>query len=250
MTKWGDRPHWEFAATHLGRDRHGDWLGIVAGTTMTRPGATYVALTDQVGLVPAPGDDDDRGWLATFHAVGGPVRVYVDVTTPPVWDGTVVRAVDLDLDVVRGNTGRVWVDDEDEFADHRIRFRYPDDLVAAAMASCDRVHAAVAGGAAPDHGAAERWVPRAEAMPLRLPVEPWSGAHRLPRTSRADAGRGVGAGARRPAHPRPAQRRHAPVRSGEAAAPGPGQAAQGDAPQHRGARQRRVPHRRCRDGGP
>ena len=55
------------------------------------------------------------------------MRVYVDITTPPVWDGTVLRAVDLDLDVVRGNTGRVWVDDEDEFADHRVRFGYPDE---------------------------------------------------------------------------------------------------------------------------
>src|SRR3954451_10731082 len=160
MTKWGDRPHWEFAATHLGRDRHGDWLGIVAGTTMTRPGATYVAPTDQVGLVPAPGDDALRGWLATFHAVGGPVRVYVDVTTPPVWDGHVVRAVDLDLDVVRGNAGRVWVDDEDEFAEHRLRYGYPDEVTRAAMASCDRVHAAVAGDEPPYDGSCEGWLTR------------------------------------------------------------------------------------------
>ncbi|WP_180935649.1 DUF402 domain-containing protein [Nocardioides ungokensis] len=36
-----------------------------------------------------------------------------------------LRAVDLDLDVVRGRTGRVWIDDEDEFAEHRVRFGYP-----------------------------------------------------------------------------------------------------------------------------
>jgi len=158
MTKWGDRPHWEFAARYLGSDAHGDWLGIPAGTTMTRPGATYVAPTDQLGLVPAPGPDAARGWLATFHAVGGPVRVYVDVTTPPAWTGPVVSAVDLDLDVIRGNTGRVWVDDEDEFAEHRIRFGYPDELTAAATASCDRVHAAVAAAAPPYDGAHEPWL--------------------------------------------------------------------------------------------
>ena len=65
-----------------------------------------------------------------------------------------LRAVDLDLDVVRGNTGRVWVDDEDEFADHRVRFGYPDEIAAAAMASCDRVHAAVVAGTAPYDGSA------------------------------------------------------------------------------------------------
>ncbi len=166
MTKWIDRPHWEFDATYLGSDRYGDWLGIRPGTRMTRPGATYVAPTRQVGLVPPPGRDAARGWLATFHDVDGPVRVYVDITTPPTWDGTVVRAVDLDLDIVRGNTGRVWVDDEDEFADHRIRFGYPDDLAAAAMASCDLVHAAVAAGEAPYDGVATRWLTQVEEIPI------------------------------------------------------------------------------------
>jgi hypothetical protein len=127
---------------------------------MTRPGATYVAPTDQVGLVPPPGPEETRGWLATFHAVGGPVRVYVDVTTPPAWDGAVVRAVDLDLDVVRGNTGRVWVDDEDEFAEHRARFGYPEEVARAALASCDRVHADVAAGRTPYDGSAAGWLAR------------------------------------------------------------------------------------------
>ncbi|HEU5038958.1 MAG TPA: DUF402 domain-containing protein [Nocardioides sp.] len=165
MTKWTDRPHWEFDATYLGSDHHGDWLGIRQGTVMTRPGLTYVAPTRQVGLVPAAGLDRDRGWLATFHDVDGPVRVYVDITTPPVWEGSVLRAVDLDLDIVRGNTGRVWVDDEDEFAAHRVRYGYPDDVVAAAMASCDLVHAAVAAGVAPYDGVAASWLARVEEIP-------------------------------------------------------------------------------------
>jgi len=160
MTKWVDGPHWEFDASFLGGDHHGDWIGIASGTAMARPGATYVAPTDQVGLVPPPGPDADRGWLATFHAVGGPVRVYVDITTPPIWDGAVVRAVDLDLDVVRGNAGRVWVDDEDEFAEHRVSLGYPDDLSRAAMASCDRVHADVLARRAPYDGSAEAWLAR------------------------------------------------------------------------------------------
>ena len=165
MTKWGDRPHWEFDAVHLGSDRHGDWLGIPAGTTMSRPGATYVAPTDQVGLVPAPGPDETRGWLATFHAVGGPVRVYVDVTTPPLWDGSVLRAVDLDLDVLRGNSGRVWVDDEDEFAEHRVRFGYPERVVEQALVSCRRVEAAVRAGEAPFDGSHREWLAQVAGPP-------------------------------------------------------------------------------------
>jgi uncharacterized protein len=157
MTKWSDRPHWEFGATYLGSDAYGDWLGIPAGTTMTRPGVDYVAPVAQVGLVPGPGSDVERGWLATFHDEGGPVRVYVDMTTPPVWDGATLRAVDLDLDVIEGPTGRVWVDDEDEFARHRVELGYPDDVVALATASCAWIRGLLAEGAAPFDGSARRW---------------------------------------------------------------------------------------------
>jgi hypothetical protein len=150
MSKWGGRPHWEFDAVFLGSDRHGDWIGIPAETHMSRPGATYIAPVDQVCLVPAAtGTDDQRSFLATFHAAGGPVNVYVDMTTPPAWDGPVVRAVDLDLDVIRGATGRVWIDDEDEFADHRISLGYPDEIVALASESCDRIHRLVRTAAPP-----------------------------------------------------------------------------------------------------
>lgn len=153
MTKWPSAPHWCFDATYLGADEHGDWLGVPAGTSMARPGATYVAPVAQVLLAPTqplrrvgggsftPAEalanlDPERGFLATFHAEGGVVEVYVDITTPPAWDGRVLRSVDLDLDVIRAPRGRVWVDDEEEFADHRVRFGYPDDLVAHAAVSC------------------------------------------------------------------------------------------------------------------
>lgn len=160
MSKWGGRPHWEFDAVFLGSDQHGDWLGVPAGTEMVRPGAAYVAPTHQACLVPPPGPDADRGWLGTFHDVGGPVRAYVDITTPPAWSGSTVRAIDLDLDVLLGNTGRAWVDDEDEFADHRVRFGYPDEVARAALASCDRVRALVAGAVAPYDGSAGAWLAR------------------------------------------------------------------------------------------
>jgi protein associated with RNAse G/E len=73
-----------------------------------------------------------------------------------------VRAVDLDLDVLRGWSGRVWVDDEDEFAEHRKRFGYPDDVAALAVASCDQVRGAVAAGRPPFDGTAARWMRQLE----------------------------------------------------------------------------------------
>jgi hypothetical protein len=161
MSKWGGRPHWEFEAFWLGSDAHGDWIGIPAGTPMARPGAYYEPPVPQVGLAPAAGlPEAERGWVATFHATGGQVSVYVDITTPPSFDGATLRTVDLDLDVVRGTTGQVWVDDEDEFADHRLAFGYPDEVVAAATASCDRVERLVAGGHAPYDGSHLVWLER------------------------------------------------------------------------------------------
>ena len=140
MTKWGDRPHWEFESVHLGADEHGTWLGFRKGTVMTRPGARYVAELDQVGLVPPRSwPATERGWLATFHQPGAPLFVYVDVTAPPVWSDNELVALDLDLDVVRRSSGEVFVDDEDEFLEHQALYGYPPEVVAAARASCDRL---------------------------------------------------------------------------------------------------------------
>lgn len=175
MTKWGQRPHWEYDALLLGADEHGDWIGVPSGTPMSRPGADYVAPTSQVVLVPTGGPDELRGFVATFHAVGGPVQVYVDITTPPVWVAATVCAVDLDLDVVVGPSGRVWVEDEDELARHRVELGYPERVVTTAVASCERVRDLAVARTAPFDGTADRW----QAELVRLlgsPTQPGAGS--------------------------------------------------------------------------
>ena len=152
--KWGGHPHWEFDAVRLGADRHGVWLGVPSGTLMTRPGATYRNAVHQVVLLPqAP-------YVASFYAPGdAPCEVYVDISTVPAVGKDTVTAVDLDLDVVRGWTGRVWVDDEDEFADHRVRLGYPDEVVGLAVSSCEEVRRALDSGLPPfDRVTARRWL--------------------------------------------------------------------------------------------
>jgi hypothetical protein len=160
MEKWGGRPHWHIPGHWLGRDRQGDWIGIPAGTPMVRPGLEILSEFDQVGLVPGPGEDAARAFLATFHRPPGPTWVYVDMTTPPVWDDGTVRAVDLDLDVIRMRDGSVVVDDEDEFAEHQVAFGYPRAVIALAETSRDRVHAAVLAGEPPYDGSHEPWLDR------------------------------------------------------------------------------------------
>ncbi len=168
MTKWGDRPHWHIPGHWLGSDEHGDWVGIPAGTRMVRPGMEVVSRNTQVGLVPpADAADPDRGWVATFHGPGSRLHlsVYVDITTPPVWDGPTLRAVDLDLDVVRETEGRIDVDDEDEFAEHRGTLGYPAEVAAAAERSCERVRAAIEAGHPPYDGSHRPWLDLVRGLP-------------------------------------------------------------------------------------
>lgn len=138
FSKWGPRPHWEYDAVRLGQDAHGVWLGVPSGTRLSRPGADFRTEHGFVVLVPA-----EAAFAASFYEPGNWVDIYVDIATPPVWDESTLHLVDLDLDVVKGRTGRVWVDDEDEFADHRVRFDYPEEVVRLAVSSCEQVRRAV-----------------------------------------------------------------------------------------------------------
>ena len=68
------------------------------GATLRRPDGAGRRWCRHRGRTPSA-----AGWRRSTPT-GGPVRVYVDITTPPVWDGSVLRAVDLDLDVDRAAT--------------------------------------------------------------------------------------------------------------------------------------------------
>ena len=93
--KWGGRWHWEMDLRYLGADQFGDWLGSPAGMPMRRPGWTTQTDAECAFLVPSEGD-----FVASFNGRGVPTAIYVDVTDTR-WDGETVRAVDLDLDVVK-----------------------------------------------------------------------------------------------------------------------------------------------------
>jgi hypothetical protein len=148
------------------------WVGVTAGTPLRRPGVEIASPQHFATLLPRAG-----GFVATFYdeelrlpvteGGWGAVEVYVDIATTPVWEGSTVSAVDLDLDVIRSRAGRTWVDDEDEFADHRLRYGYPDDLVRAASASCDAVLADVTARRGPYDGrCGPGWVSRLSGRPV------------------------------------------------------------------------------------
>ncbi|PJJ57381.1 hypothetical protein CLV56_1609 [Mumia flava] len=150
-TKYPDQPHWEFDTALLDVDEWGTWLYMSAGTRAARPGREMHTRVDSVTLVPT-----DAPVVPTFHATWDAPQhrlryaMYADMTTPAHWESDdVVTMVDLDLDVVLTVDGDVRLLDEDEFEDHRLRFGYPDELVATARRSADDVLAAVRARAEP-----------------------------------------------------------------------------------------------------
>ena len=141
----------------LGSDRHGRWFGARAGTSLRRGFEDPIVQGhDFVLLVPAEGC-----WIASWNVPGATgSAVYVDVTTQPVVQGNVVTAVDLDLDVVRRHDGIVEVLDEDEFAEHQVRYGYPAEVIAQALATTDDLVARITARTEPFAEAGPAWLAR------------------------------------------------------------------------------------------
>ncbi|WP_257155605.1 DUF402 domain-containing protein [Streptomyces sp. Ru87] len=146
-----------WTATRLGADEHGTWLGTARGVPVGSAAGGWTTRFAYVTLVPRA-----AWWTATFCADPGP-ELYCDVCTVPEWsgNGTVLRTVDLDLDVVRPRGGGLRVEDEEEFAAHRVRYGYPGSLVREARRTCAWLAEAGrrdAGGVEPFVSAYRRWL--------------------------------------------------------------------------------------------
>ncbi len=160
FTKWGGGRHWEFPVTVLGVDELGVWCGAPVGTRLERPGAAFTSQFGWVTLFPT-----GQPWAASYYdSPDQPIAVYVDVTTPAVWDASSVSMVDLDLDVILTRDGDLLLDDEDEFAEHQVTLGYPREVVELAQDSADKLMAAAEEGRHPFDGAAAGWLARLGTM--------------------------------------------------------------------------------------
>jgi protein associated with RNAse G/E len=129
--KYDGSPHRSYPARYLGADENGTWLGVTSGTP-ARVDGTRETLREEpyVLLVPR-----NSWWTAMFNAPPRRTEVYCDITTPATWSESQVTVVDLDLDVRRRRWGEIERLDEVEFQEHRIRYGYPDEVVAEATAA-------------------------------------------------------------------------------------------------------------------
>ena len=149
--KYPETPHWRFSGEHLGTDEWGTWIGGRAGGSARRGYEEPITFEHPwVKLVPA------RSWWTAIWNEGGKYAGYVDIIAPPVWDGDIVRMVDLDLDVAMYRDGRTAVLDEDEFAEHVVALGYPPRLVDGARGATARVVTAIEAGREPFGSVARR----------------------------------------------------------------------------------------------
>lgn len=157
--KWDGSPHWQTEMAFLGEDEHGLWLGSPAGNTVSRPGRQFVGLAACAKLIP-----HDGWFVAHFNGPESHLSVYTDIATPAVLgrddDGWTLGAVDLDLDVVVTADGELRLDDEDEFAEHQVRYGYPPDVIATAEATAAELLAAIRAGAEPWVRVGHGWLAR------------------------------------------------------------------------------------------
>lgn len=145
--KYDGSLHWHLTMQWLGEDDHGVWAGLPYGGTMRKGDGRLVRIKRaHVGLFPR-----DVWWTALFNAEPDDTEVYCDITTPVVWNSPrECTMVDLDLDVVRRRPGgEVELLDEDEFAEHQIRYAYPPEVIEQAQRAADRLLAAVGGAEEP-----------------------------------------------------------------------------------------------------
>ena len=138
--KFDGRLHRRSISRRLGEDEHGIWLGNPVGSVVHTPkGPWPPSVRSSVRLIPRQG-----WWSALFFANSDTVDVYCDVCTTPSWsDPDTVTLLDLDLDVMRTVDGRTEVHDEDEFAEHQLRYGYPEDVIRNALAARDWLASAI-----------------------------------------------------------------------------------------------------------
>ncbi|WP_018833174.1 DUF402 domain-containing protein [Salinispora tropica] len=153
--KYDGSAHRDYPARRLAEDDLGVWLGVPLGTPSVYHGRPSVEQIPFVLLVPHHG-----WWTGMFNPPPRTSEVYCDIASPARWENDdTVHLFDLDLDVVRRRgSGLVELLDEDEFAEHRKRFGYPDEVVTEAHAAAHWLFAALGDGTEPFATSYRKWL--------------------------------------------------------------------------------------------
>ncbi len=172
--KWDGTPHWVHDCVFLGSDQWGDWFGQREGWRSFRPGRESAAMGSNVTLLPPSGD-----YCLTWNEPPASTRIYIDVAWDLRWHDGEPTGIDMDLDVVRRDPaaayrdrdgvlrqpGDVYIEDRDEWDDHRVKYGYPLPIVEQLESVAVELDRAVRAEEAPFNAAtAHRWLERFDAL--------------------------------------------------------------------------------------
>jgi len=158
--------HWGFEGLYLGEDEWGAWLSVPAGSARRRGDEDVgPAQADAVFCAPR-----DGWWHLHYEGLGARKYVaFIDIATPPVWvSENRYETIDLDLDVALYEDGTIEVQDEDEFEEHQVAYRYTQEMIDGALAETDRIVEALRSRQEPFFEVAAEWL--AAAGELRLGI--------------------------------------------------------------------------------
>ncbi|WP_052663580.1 hypothetical protein [Psychromicrobium lacuslunae] len=163
--KYNDFPHWVEPLRFLGVDELGAWLFRPKGSFISRPDGA--AFTDADEIIAVPSSVDHVATLRPETMIGK-FSIYVDVATNLSWKlcwfGWELHAIDMDLDVIsfeETDGPRTAIKDQDEFAEHRVEFGYPAELVTEMETAADRILTQVLAAEGAFDGRAGRWLAKA-----------------------------------------------------------------------------------------
>jgi protein associated with RNAse G/E len=160
-TKYDGSLHYRYPSTLVRAEQNLLMLYIGPGTPVESYRGSMIGENHSLQLY---WTDRHYNLHVSWYADWRPRIHYVNVATPATWHDGTLRFVDLDLDVIwRAATGEVILDDEDEFAEHQVRFGYPADLIARARDSGDEVREMIARRIYPFDGSLHAWRPDAPA---------------------------------------------------------------------------------------
>ncbi|MCR2764598.1 hypothetical protein NQ152_13885 [Microbacterium sp. zg.B48] len=171
--KWDGSPHWVHECVYLGSDQWGDWFGQPAGWRSSRPERDFLVNTASVTLLPPSGL-----YAMTVNVVPpATYRIYIDLGWDIRWqevEGVLEpTGIDMDLDVVKSVDGRgIWIDDRDEWEEHRVAYGYPLDIVDRLESLAVDLEAYVRAEVAPfDDATPDAWLARLAALHLSARAE-------------------------------------------------------------------------------
>ena len=154
--KWDGGEHWLHECIYLGADEWGDWLGQLPGWSSVRPGREVVPRHPNVTLVPPSGD-----FAFTHNASPARTKIYIDLAWDLRWDEGEPRGIDMDLDVVEHEDVGIFIDDRDEWDEHRVQYGYPQGIVEHLETLTLDLERRVTARAAPfDTGTTDAWLAR------------------------------------------------------------------------------------------